>query len=59
MGQGMIIITPKPEQVTQIAAKYDIGARVIGRITETPGIKILSKGYEATEKLKPRELYFN
>jgi len=45
MGQGMIIITPQPEKVMEIALKHKITSRIIGEITYKKGIRIESKGY--------------
>lgn len=44
MGQGMIIATPEPESVIDVAKKYNIGAKVVGVVTDNPQIKITSKG---------------
>jgi phosphoribosylformylglycinamidine cyclo-ligase len=44
MGQGMIIITPEPEGVIQIARNHRIRAKIIGRVTKTPGITLKSQG---------------
>ena len=43
MGQGMLVITPEPEKVIEIAAKYCIEAKVAGEIVDKPGILIKSK----------------
>jgi len=40
MGQGMIIITPKPNEVIKIAGEHEIEAKTIGRVTREQGIKI-------------------
>jgi phosphoribosylformylglycinamidine cyclo-ligase len=47
MGQGMFIITPEPETVISIARSFEIEAKVVGKITQNKGIKILSKGFHA------------
>ncbi|HPD61072.1 MAG TPA: AIR synthase-related protein [Thermodesulfobacteriota bacterium] len=44
MGQGMIVITPEPEGVIQIARQHRIKAKIIGRVTKTPGIALKSQG---------------
>lgn len=44
MGQGMIIITPKPEEVIDIAKDYGIESKVIGQVETKPGIRIKSEG---------------
>ena len=44
MGQGMIVIAPKSEDVMKVALEYGIPAKIIGRITHDPGITIYSKG---------------
>lgn len=44
MGQGMLVITPEPEKVRQIAKEHFIDAKIAGQITKDPKIKILNKG---------------
>ena len=44
MGQGMVVITPEPEAVNNIANEYKIKTKKIGRVTKEPGIRIKSKG---------------
>jgi len=51
MGQGMLIITSRPEKILSIAAEYKIRANVIGKITTGPGLNITSKGYYNPGKL--------
>jgi len=58
MGQGMVIITPKPYEVIEIAKAHKISAGFIGKVSETPGIIIKSRGYEAFNEIKPRDLMF-
>ncbi len=49
MGQGLLIISPEPEKVIEIALKYNINAKVCGKVTENPDIKIKSKGFNGGE----------
>jgi len=49
MGQGMVIITPDPGSAIAVAESHGIEARVIGRVTAEPGIKIHSQGYNRRE----------
>jgi phosphoribosylformylglycinamidine cyclo-ligase len=51
MGQGMLIITSRPEKILSIARKYKIRAKVVGKITASPGVQIASKGYYSSGKL--------
>ena len=44
MGQGMIVITPDPEGVIQIARNHRIKGKIIGRVTKIPGITLKSQG---------------
>ncbi len=44
MGQGMIIITPEPEKVIDVAKKHNLKSKVIGQVESNPGIRILSAG---------------
>ncbi|MEE9525321.1 MAG: AIR synthase-related protein, partial [Candidatus Woesearchaeota archaeon] len=44
MGQGLAIITPEPEKIIEEASKFEIKAKVAGRVVLTPGINIKSKG---------------
>ncbi len=41
MGQGMIIITPKPYEVMRVAEEHGIEAKTIGRVTREQEIKII------------------
>ena len=50
MGQGMCIITSRPEKIISIAAEYKIRAKIIGNITAGPGMKIRSRGYYSPGK---------
>ncbi len=53
MGQGMIIITPEPNEVIKVARKYNLEAKVIGEVTSNPGITIVSQGiFKKNEVLK-------
>ena len=45
MGQGMVIITPKPHDVMSIAQTHGIESTLIGRVRRASGISILNKGY--------------
>lgn len=49
MGQGMIIATPEPEKVIHEARNYNIGAKVVGIVTDEPVITIASKGLDKHE----------
>jgi phosphoribosylformylglycinamidine cyclo-ligase len=51
MGQGMLIMTSRPEKILSIAAAHKIRAKVIGKITTGPGLNITSKGYYNPGKL--------
>lgn len=44
MGQGMIIISPKPDEVVDIASNYGIEAKPIGKVIRARGISIKNKG---------------
>ncbi len=52
MGQGMIIVTPKPEEVIRIAEGYSILAKCIGRVVSEQGIRIRNKGAMNPDKAK-------
>ncbi|MFA5995784.1 MAG: AIR synthase-related protein [Patescibacteria group bacterium] len=45
MGNGMLIITPEPEQIMSIAKQYNIKAQVAGKIISDKKINIKNKGY--------------
>jgi len=49
MGNGMLIISPEPEKVVQIASEYGIDARIAGEVVSEPGIKIRNKGVFASD----------
>ena len=55
MGQGMLIITPEPNEVIKIAAKHNIVSEEVGYITSNSGIEIRNKGINSS---KERVLYF-
>ncbi len=44
MGQGMILISPKPEEVISILDDHQITAKVIGNVIKKPEIVIQNKG---------------
>jgi len=54
MGQGMLIITSSPEKVIFLSSKHRIRAKEIGKITDKPGITIVSRGHYSV----CRPLYF-
>ncbi|MBN1662681.1 MAG: hypothetical protein JW943_03670 [Deltaproteobacteria bacterium] len=51
MGQGMLIMSAKPEKIIATAAEHKIKAKVIGKITAAPGLKITSRGYYSPGKI--------
>jgi len=53
MGQGMLIMTCRPEKIVSIAAKFKIRAKVIGKITASSGLNITSRGYYSRGKRLP------
>jgi phosphoribosylformylglycinamidine cyclo-ligase len=55
MGQGMIIITPSPNEVMSVANQHGIESRVIGEVTKEPTIIIRNKGINSD---KQKELKF-
>ncbi len=50
MRQGMIVITPKPEEVIGVASAYGIQAQKIGTITREKGIRIKNRGAFCPDK---------
>ncbi|HEV7454362.1 MAG TPA: AIR synthase-related protein [Candidatus Saccharimonadales bacterium] len=44
MGQGMILATPEPDAVIQVAQAHGINAKVIGHMTQESGIRLKNKG---------------
>jgi len=56
MGQGMIIVSPNPYGVIDIARSHGIEAKQIGYVTKDPSIKIRNKG--AMRQRSPTELVF-
>ena len=44
MGNGLMIITDQPEKILQIAKEHSIEAKLVGQVTQRPGIRIKSKG---------------
>ena len=60
MGQGMIIVTPKPEAVIGVAKVHGIDAKQIGYVTKDPIIRIKNKGAmnpEANKEMVDETLY--
>ena len=45
MGQGMLLITPQPQDILAVARQHDIQAQVVGEVTVQPGIHLHSQGY--------------
>ena len=45
MGQRMMIVTPEPAGVIEIAGKYGFEGREAGKVITEPVIKLVSKGY--------------
>jgi phosphoribosylformylglycinamidine cyclo-ligase len=50
MGQGMILITPSPDEAIKVAQAHGIEAKIIGTVTDEPGIKLASKGVNAAKE---------
>jgi phosphoribosylformylglycinamidine cyclo-ligase len=50
MGQGMVVVTPDQETAIKIAQEHGVEAKVIGKITKRPGIKLASKGINAKKE---------
>jgi len=46
MGQGMILVTPEPEKVIQVATELNLQAHQIGVVSKEPGIRIKSAGFQ-------------
>jgi len=46
MGQGMMLVTPEPENVLAEAKNAGLEARMVGRVVKEPRVKIVSKGVE-------------
>jgi len=45
MGQGMIVITPEPKGVMDVARCHGIESKVMGLVETRPGIRIVSNGF--------------
>ncbi|MGM5488113.1 MAG: phosphoribosylformylglycinamidine cyclo-ligase [Nanobdellota archaeon] len=53
MGQGMIIVTPEPDDVMNVAMDHGLESKVIGQVESKPGIRIKNVGaYSKKEYLK-------
>ncbi len=50
MGQGMVIVTPQPEEAIKIAQAHGIEAKIIGEITKEPGIVIANQGLNKADE---------
>jgi len=53
MGQGMLLVTGKPDRIAAIASRHKIRAKVIGETTGKAGIRITSRGYFSPGKTLP------
>lgn len=51
MGQGMLIVSPEPESVIDVAQSHGIQSKIVGEIDDKPGIKLISKGHYSTGKI--------
>ena len=51
MGNGMLVITPEPERIIQIARENGVEAKIAGRITIDKQIKIKNKGNYRDEEI--------
>jgi phosphoribosylformylglycinamidine cyclo-ligase len=51
MGQGMIIVTPEPDNVMDVAKTHHLEAKVIGRVVPTPGTSIRNQGTFKKDKV--------
>ncbi len=47
MGQGMALVTSEPEVVIKVAQAHKLTAKIIGKITKEPGIRLRSRGLNA------------
>ncbi len=50
MGNGMLVITPEPEEIIQIAKENNVEAKIAGKITMDEQIKINNKGNNRSEE---------
>lgn len=50
-GQGMLVVTPEPDTVINIAKRYGVEAQIVGGVVEEPGITIISKASKYKEVL--------
>lgn len=46
MGQGMILISPTPQEIIKVVKSFGIEAKIIGQITKDPRITIKSQGID-------------
>lgn len=44
MGPGMVVASPEPEKVLEVAEAHGIDAKVIGRVTQEAGVVIKNRG---------------
>ncbi len=50
MGQGLLLVTPEPDEVVRQADAEGFEARLAGHISEEPVIDIVSKGFRRTSQ---------
>lgn len=50
MGQGMVLVTPQPDEAIKIAKSHALEAKIIGEITKTPEISIANRALNKTKE---------
>lgn len=57
MRHGMIVISPDPDRIIEIAGQHRIDAKCIGRVTKNPRIRIKNQGAFCPDKNPAHGLY--
>ena len=47
MGQGMVIATPDPSAVFEVAKKHNLEAKIVGTVVTDHSVRINSQGFNA------------
>lgn len=54
MGQGMVVVTPEPDNVMNVAKQYGIESKVMGEVYSQPGITIRNRGLNSDRQKELR-----
>jgi phosphoribosylaminoimidazole (AIR) synthetase len=59
MGNGMVVSTPEPDKVIDVAKEYGINAKVIGAVNKSNEISIRNKGFNNATDFITHNINYN